>query len=453
MSVVLGVVVPHPPIIIPEIGGRELENARQTVEAFKEAARRVVSSTVETVIIITPHGPVHRDAVAILADEVLRGDFGKFRAPGLSFQIENDLELVEELRKVSGENGLETVLLKRGSPGISQEMVELDHGIMVPLYFLQEAGLKCRYLAITYSFSTYRKLFRFGEAIRKAVENTGRKTVVVASSDLSHCLIPGAPAGYSPRGREFDEKLMGYLQGYEVEKILSLDEELIHAAGECGLRSIAILLGSLSGLKIRPEILSYEGPFGVGYPVALFAPQGRDESGKMTEKEGNVHIRIARRALESRVKGEESFQLPDNLPEELQKPAAAFVSLKKKGALRGCIGTITPLTGSLAEEIAANARSAGLKDPRFPPVEAEELGELTYSVDVLSPPEKVEDPSALDPQRYGVIVRSGIRTGLLLPALEGVSTVAEQLEIAREKAGIAAQEPVEIFRFEVKRYL
>ncbi|RJX23273.1 MAG: AmmeMemoRadiSam system protein A [Dethiobacter sp.] len=166
---------------------------------------------------------------------------------------------------------------------------------------------------------------------------------------------------------------------------------------------------------------------------------------------GTIFTEIARRALESRVKGD-TLALPGDLPPELGQPGAAFVSLKKRGALRGCIGTIMPTKRTLAEEIAANAISAGLHDPRFPPVSSNELNELTYSVDVLTEPEKVEDLSTLDPQRYGVIVRRGRRSGLLLPALEGISTVEEQLGIARQKAGILPGETVEIYRFEVNRY-
>ncbi len=170
----------------------------------------------------------------------------------------------------------------------------------------------------------------------------------------------------------------------------------------------------------------------------------------MAEK-GSIFTEIARRALESRVRGE-TLSLPRDLPPELGQPGAAFVSLKKRGALRGCIGTIMPTKRTLAEEIAANAISAGLQDPRFPPVSRNELEDLTYSVDVLTEPEKVEDLSGLDPQRYGVIVRRGRRSGLLLPALEGITTVEEQLDIARQKAGILPGEDVEIYRFEVNRY-
>ncbi|MDO9535358.1 MAG: AmmeMemoRadiSam system protein A [Bacillota bacterium] len=171
----------------------------------------------------------------------------------------------------------------------------------------------------------------------------------------------------------------------------------------------------------------------------------------MNEK-GTIFTEIARGALESSVKGKKKFPINPDLPPELERPGAAFVSLKKRGALRGCIGTISPVKKTLAMEIAANAVSAGLKDPRFPPVSEDELDELTYSVDVLTEPEKVENISDLDPLRFGVIVRRGNRRGLLLPALEGITTAEQQLDIARQKAGILPEEPVEIFRFEVKRY-
>ncbi len=171
-----------------------------------------------------------------------------------------------------------------------------------------------------------------------------------------------------------------------------------------------------------------------------------------SEEKHSIYTRIARRALENNIKGRTRLDIPEELPPGLTRPGAAFVSLKKKGNLRGCIGTIQPLQENLAAEIAENALGAALRDPRFPPVTATELDELDISVDVLSDPEKVEDISILDPRRYGVIVRTGMRSGLLLPALEGVDTVEQQLEIARRKANIYDDEPAEIYRFEVKRY-
>ncbi len=169
-------------------------------------------------------------------------------------------------------------------------------------------------------------------------------------------------------------------------------------------------------------------------------------------KPQSIYAKLAQEALETRVKKGEKPYPSEKLPPELQRPGAVFVSLKKQGQLRGCIGTILPTRENLAQEIIANALHAGLEDPRFPPVTADELDELTYSIDILTEPEKVDDISQLDPRRYGVIVRSGGRSGLLLPDLEGINTAEEQLSIAKEKAGILEEEEAEIYRFQVQRH-
>jgi len=145
-------------------------------------------------------------------------------------------------------------------------------------------------------------------------------------------------------------------------------------------------------------------------------------------------------------------ELPESLPPEYDTRAGVFVSLKKEGQLRGCIGTFEPVRDNLAEEIAANAVSAAVKDPRFPPVSKDELQGLNISVDILGSLEKVNYKEKLDPKNYGVMVRSGPRSGLLLPDLEGVDSVDEQLEIVCRKAGISPGEKYEIYRFKVTRY-
>jgi len=136
----------------------------------------------------------------------------------------------------------------------------------------------------------------------------------------------------------------------------------------------------------------------------------------------------------------------------LRTRAGTFVSLKKQGELRGCIGTIEPMRENLALEIVENAISAVSKDPRFRPVEEDELPELTVSVDILSPPERVAGPGDLDVLRYGVIVRSGGKRGLLLPDIEGIASVEEQISVARKKGGIGERESIEFYRFTVERY-
>jgi hypothetical protein len=163
-------------------------------------------------------------------------------------------------------------------------------------------------------------------------------------------------------------------------------------------------------------------------------------------------VELAKNAVETYIKEGRVIAPPIPLPPEMAEKAGVFVSIKKHGELRGCIGTFLPTKDSIAEEIIANAISSATKDPRFPPIDRRELADLQYSVDVLSTPQKVKGKSELDPKKYGVFVSSGFRRGLLLPDLEGVNTVDDQLRIAMLKAGISPDEDIEIFKFTVKRY-
>jgi AmmeMemoRadiSam system protein A len=163
-------------------------------------------------------------------------------------------------------------------------------------------------------------------------------------------------------------------------------------------------------------------------------------------------VELAKKSVEEYVKNRNVLAAPEPSSPEMSSKAGVFVSIKKRGQLRGCIGTFMPSTENIAEETVRNAISAATQDPRFSPVTEEELGDLVYSVDILSPPERVDSTSDLDPRKYGVIVTSGSRKGLLLPDLESVDTVEEQLRIAKMKAGILPGDEVNILRFEVKRF-
>lgn len=224
-----------------------------------------------------------------------------------------------------------------------------------------------------------------------------------------------------------------------------------------------------SGLTVAARLLSHEGPFGVGYAVALFRVTGRNETrcfaeaceqaqrARLKERRDreDAWVRLARLSLETYVRtGQRLGSLPDNLPEELTGQAAgAFVSLHTGGRLRGCIGTTVPTAENVAWEIVQNAVSAGTRDPRFPAVRAGELENLEYSVDVLGRAEPVGSPDQLDPKRYGVIMGYGNRCGLLLPDLDGVDTVEQQIGIACKKGGIRETDPYTLQRFKVVRHL
>ena len=173
----------------------------------------------------------------------------------------------------------------------------------------------------------------------------------------------------------------------------------------------------------------------------------------MKKNEESAYVRLARETIEDYIKQGKIITPPLGLPEEMiNQKAGVFVSLKKNGNLRGCIGTFMPTQGDVAQEIIKNAISAAVDDPRFSSVNASELEDLSISVDVLSVPEEVKDISQLDPKKYGIIVSSGYKKGLLLPDLEGVDTVEYQIDITKRKAGIYPDEKVKLYRFEVKRF-
>ena len=173
----------------------------------------------------------------------------------------------------------------------------------------------------------------------------------------------------------------------------------------------------------------------------------------MTDHYSKLHpAKLARNVLHYYLTNNRMPELPDPLPPEYETRAGVFVSLKKEGELRGCIGTFMPAHENLAEEIAVNAVSAAVRDPRFPPVRKAELPDLDLSVDILGPLERIDSKKDLDPRQYGIMVRKGSRSGLLLPDLDGVDTVEQQLDIAFRKAGIAQHEKADLYRFKVTRY-
>jgi len=435
-------IAPHPPIIIPAIGRGELKKVAKTVAGMRALSCRVKEAGPELIILITPHGPVLREGPAVYKSAYLEGSFAQFGFPQIRVSFKTDCELPELLRQETENDALKPVFIG-GSGNFSHSRVDLDHGAMVPLYFLNQEGLDLPGLQLAFGFNSYRDLYRFGQSLRRAADRRGLPYVVLASGDLSHRLIPGAPAGYNRRGAEFDQQLVEHLAGAEIDSILNFDQQLVEEAGECGLRSFIIALGMLDGYAFKSDIISYEGPFGVGYLVAVLEP----------ESTGNFNpTRLARSALEHYFRHGRAPAAPDQLPSQLAQKAGAFVSLKKEGLLRGCIGTTEPVRQNLAAEISANAISAALSDPRFPPLQEEELAALEIVVDVLSPLEKVESKAELNPSKYGVLVRSGSRSGLLLPDLEGVESVDEQVAIASRKAGIEQGETLELFRFTVTRY-
>ena len=257
---------PHPPIIIPEIGGDKAKEAQNTIDSLKELSEEIVKENPDILITISPHGPVFRDAISVLDRVELTGNFADFGHPEIGFSVKSDLEYIKQLKNNVSENNYELIRLSESSKKLNSAN-NLDHGVLVPLYYLKEAGFEAPIVPLTMGLLEYKNLYNFGSILRDTIEEMGYEGIVLASGDLSHRLKPGAPAGYNPQGEEFDEKLVKLLDEKRFSEIMELDSSLIKKAGECGLRPIVIMLGSVKGMDVKVDVKSYEGPFGVGYSV------------------------------------------------------------------------------------------------------------------------------------------------------------------------------------------
>lgn len=459
-----GALMPHPPVLIREIGGDRLQELQATLEILPRISTELLDTAPDCIVFLTPHGNVFSDCISYLSADNLEGDLREFGWSHSGTSLPNDPALLERIAGLAEEHGLQFVGI---SPDIGRQhqlKTQLDHGILVPLYFLQQAGMKqLPIVAISVGMLDNAELYLFGQIIQQASNQLGRKVAILASGDMSHALKEEGPYQYHPDGPRFDQTVKAALDQGDFASILKIPALLRENARECGYPSLLILLGAMDGYMADKIISNYEGPFGVGYLAVGIKPGQKTDSLVEQIKKQKAEQIAARRAqesplvrwarlnLEHTVAGRQAPPLPPEMQDMLAQRSAAFVSIKKAGNLRGCIGTFMPAYKNLTEEIANNALAAGLQDPRFPPVTAAELAELEYSVDVLARPESCRR-AELDPRKYGVIVSYKGRRGLLLPDLEGVDTVEEQLRIACQKAGISPHEPYSIERFEVTRY-
>lgn len=453
-------IVPHPPLVVPEVGRGEEKNIQTTIDAYTYVGRHIAEIKPDTIVLCTPHSVMYADYIHISPGKRAQGDLGRFGAPQVSVDKEYDTELVAELGDLAFESGI-----KAGTLG--EKDAQLDHGTLVPLVFIEREFSEFRLMRVAISGQPLIVHYRFGQLITRAAKRLGRRFVFVASGDLSHKLTKDGPYGFAPEGPAFDKQATDAMKTGDFMALLRFGDAFCESAGECGLRSFITMAGALDGKAVKPDFRSYEGPFGVGYAVCGYEVAGRDENrrfGEMYETERaqqladakageDDYVRLARLSLETYVKTGKRALMPKGMPEDMtDRRAGVFVSLKKDGRLRGCIGTITPTADSIAAEILHNAISAGTGDPRFDPVEEDELGELVYSVDVLGDAEPIASMDELDVKRYGVIVTKGHRRGLLLPNLEGVYTPQQQVDIALQKAGIRRDEAYTMERFEVVRH-
>ncbi|MDI6815500.1 MAG: AmmeMemoRadiSam system protein B [Dehalococcoidales bacterium] len=315
---------------------------------------------------------------------------------------------------------------------------QYEHSIEVQLPFLQYLKRDIKIVPIMLAYSTGATYKEIGKELAKAIKELNKEVVIIASSDMTH---------YEPQesARRKDTQA--------IDAILDLNEDEL-------LKRVDELKISMCGYAPAVSLVSAAKELGAtGTELVKYQTSG-DTTGDYSAVVGYAGIiikgmhplaRLAKKTVETYVKEGKTPQ-PEELTPEMKERAGVFVSIHKLGELRGCIGTFEPTKHNVAEEIITNAISSATRDPRFPPITPSELKDLSYSVDILTTPEPIPSKDQLDPKKYGVIVQAGWRRGLLLPDLEGVDTVDYQIEICRQKAGIAPNEPIKLYRFEVKRY-
>ncbi len=478
MGIVAGFMVPHPPMIVPDVGQGSEKKVKATIDAYDKVAKEIARIEPETIIITSPHATMYSNYFHISPGQKAVGDFGDFRAPNVSFEEEYDYELVNKLVDITFESSFPA--------GIDGERERrLDHGTMVPLYFIRKFYHGGKIVRIGLSGLSLIDHYQLGMYIKEAVNELGRRAVFVASGDLSHKLQDYGPYGFAPEGPVYDERIMDVAGRAAFGEMLEFDEEFCDKAAECGHRSFVIMAGAFDGVDVQANVFTHEDVTGVGYGVCSFYPKQINDDGiSMDEnvyrnpdrcfldkissrlsaesEKSDGYVKLARASMESYIKDGKKLSIPKDIPDEImqvlpkeifEKKAGAFVSIHKNGELRGCIGTIAPTTDSVAQEIVNNAISASTRDPRFEPITEDELKWLEINVDVLGEPEDIDSKDQLDVKRYGVIVSCGYRRGLLLPDLEGVDDVDTQVSIAMRKGGIRPTDDYTLQRFEVIRHV
>ena len=431
MKILGSFMVPHPPLIVKEIGKERINDIKETLDSYLEIAKEIGELKPDTIIISSPHAPLYSDYFYLPNEENAVGSFSSFGASEVKFNQKYDVELIKEIENISKEKGFPC--------GRIDSKESLDHGTMVPLYFINKYLSNYNLVVVGLSGISLEANYEMGRIIKEACNNLNRRVVYVASGDLSHKLKEYGPYGFVKEGPIYDEKIIDVMSNARFDELLHFDLDLLDKAAECGHRSFIMMSGFLDGIKVKSKFYSHQDVTGVGYGICSYYPF-------------DPYIELAKETINTYIKDKKIIEIPTNTPKELlDKKSAVFVSLHKHGQLRGCIGTIIPTTNSIAEEIINNAISAATNDYRFDPVTVDELDDLEINVDVLTLPEDIKDESMLDPKKYGVIVYTDNKRGLLLPDLNGIDTIEKQIEIAKRKANITF-ENYKLQRFEVIRH-
>ena len=269
MGISAAFMVPHPPLIVPEVGRGQEQTIQRTIDAYDTVAKKIGELRPDTIVLISPHQTMYADYFHIAPGMQAQGDFAQFRAENVKIKVSYDTAFVQELCHKSRKAGL---------PAGTEDEIDrrLDHGTMVPLYFVNQYWTGYQLVSIGLSGLALRMHYELGECIQKTIKELDKNVVIIASGDLSHKLKADGPYGYAKEGPEYDRRIMEVMRKAAFLELLSFSEDFCAKAGECGHRSFTMMAGALEaeatekGTTVAARQLSYEGPFGVGYGICSY---------------------------------------------------------------------------------------------------------------------------------------------------------------------------------------
>ncbi|MCL2362469.1 MAG: AMMECR1 domain-containing protein [Defluviitaleaceae bacterium] len=460
MAIIRAYILPHPKLAIPAVGRGEERKIVKTLSSLDMVAQEIAFLRPETIIFITPHNVIYDDYFHISPGIGAKGNCSALNTRHVKLSLKYDPNFAAVTSHIAGKYGIIAKTL-------GEKKAPLDHGVVVPLWFINRRFSKFKTMRISPSKLDEKAHYRLGQALSEAASNIGRRTVIIASGNLSRDLNEKAKDGYVDEALEYDKTMVDIMQTGDFGRLFTVPHSLRDSADPCNHSIFAVLAGALDKRMIRPEMLSYENNLGEGYAVAAFAPGPYDERRNFLEKSEEVQRRLvvktrsaedaycilARRALEYAVLHRLDLPIPMGLPKEmLTTRAGVFVSLYIDNTLRGAAGALDPTADNIAAEIAKYAVAAGQSDKRFPAIDVDELPDLVYKVDIIGSPEPVQSSGQLDVQRYGLIVTSPHTWGVMLPNHPGITTGEEQIAAVMQRAGIAPGTLVKLERFLVVRH-
>jgi aromatic ring-opening dioxygenase LigB subunit len=260
MSIITAAVVPHPPLLVPNIGKENVDLVKKTADSYKEIEADLYAGQIDTIIIISSHGSPQEESFGINIGDEFQIKFENFGDFSSKLSLAGDVGLAQELREKLPAHPAVSLVNK----------TDLDHGIGIPLYLLTPYLKNIEIIPIYPSEKDLATHFEFGKNLRRLLQMQEKRIAILASGDLSHSLTKSAPAGYSPKAAKFDQKIIESLKNKNFEEILNINQKTVNEVQTCALKPISILTGIFDTIDFKPQLISYEYPFGVGYLTMKF---------------------------------------------------------------------------------------------------------------------------------------------------------------------------------------